>query len=87
MGTSGMRALGRQVRGFIGRGVTGVVRYVKESRAVSTVEYALIVVAVIAIVGAGALILGDAFDELFDDLTADMDGAADVVDNAADRID
>lgn len=81
-----MRALGRQVRGFIGRGVACVVRFVKESRAVSTVEYALIVVAVIAIVGAGAVVLGGGFDDLFDDLVDDMDGAAEVVDNAGDQI-
>ena len=83
MGTSGMRALGRQVRGIIGRGVACVVRFVKESRAVSTVEYALIVVAIIAIVGAGAALLGGAFGDLFEDLDEDMNAAAAATETAA----
>ena len=62
---------------------TSVKRFVKESRAVSTVEYALIVVAVIAIVGGAALILGGAFKELFDDLGDEMtDGITDTADKA-----
>ena len=41
-------------------------RFAKDLRAVSTVEYALIIVAVIAIVGgAMQLILGDQFQNLF----------------------
>ena len=39
-----------------------VTRYAADLRGVSTVEYALIVVAIIGIVGAAAGILGGAFD-------------------------
>ena len=42
--------------------------FAKDSRAVSTVEYALIVIAVIAIVGAAAATLSGAFGGLFNDL-------------------
>ena len=41
-------------------------------RAVSTVEYALIVVAVVAVVGAGAAVLGGAFKGLFTELKSDI---------------
>ena len=40
-------------------------RFAKDRQAVSTVEYALIVIAVIAIVGTGAALLGGAFNNLF----------------------
>ena len=54
-------------------------RFIRDRRGVSTVEYALIVVAVIAIVGVVAANLSGAFTDLFDDLTAEMNaGAADV---------
>ncbi len=49
-----------------------IMRFVADLRGVSTVEYALIVVAIIGIVGAGAIVLGGAFGELFDDLEAEM---------------
>ena len=42
---------------------------------VSAVEYALIVVAVIAIVGLGIGILGDGFESLFKDLNNEMKSA------------
>ena len=42
---------------------------------VSAVEYALIVVAVIAIVGLGIGILGDGFKDLFQDLNKEMGSA------------
>ncbi|MCY4012155.1 MAG: hypothetical protein OXG82_05500 [Gammaproteobacteria bacterium] len=44
-----------------------VLRYLRETKAVSTVEYALIVVAVVAIIGAAAATLSGAFEELFND--------------------
>ena len=51
-----------------------IMRFVADLRGVSTVEYALIVVAIVGIVGAGAAILGGAFGGLFDDLSAEMSG-------------
>lgn len=53
-----------------------VTRYVADLRGVSTVEYALIVVAIIGIVGVGAGILGGAFDNLFTDLSTRMTAGA-----------
>ena len=50
--------------------------YLRESSGVSTVEYALIVVAVIAIVGVGVGVLGDSFDALFEDLKTELTNAA-----------
>ena len=52
--------------------------YLMETSGVSTVEYALIVVAVIAIVGVGVATLGDAFNDLFTDLSSEMGKAASV---------
>lgn len=52
-----------------------IVRFAADLRGVSTVEYALIVVALIGIVGAGAVLLGGAFGGLFDDLSAQMGSA------------
>ncbi|MDE0658802.1 MAG: hypothetical protein OXI79_04040 [Gammaproteobacteria bacterium] len=51
-------------------------------RAVSTVEYALIVVAVVAVVGAGAAILGGAFKGLFEEMEDQMEAAEKTVKNA-----
>ena len=53
-----------------------VVRFRDDIRGVSTVEYALIVVAVIAIVGVAAGLLGDAFTTTFEDLSERMTDAA-----------
>ena len=51
----------------------------RDTRGVSTVEYALIVVAVIAIVGGGATMLSGSFGTLFTSLNKDMvDGATQV---------
>ena len=60
-----------------------VVRFRDDIRGVSTVEYALIVVAVIAIVGVAAGLLGDAFTSTFQDLSERMTDAAADVSNAA----
>ena len=46
--------------------------FLKDSRGVSTVEYALIVVAVVAIVGAAAVVLGGDFANLFDELGSEL---------------
>ena len=51
-------------------------RYVRETSGVSTVEYALIVVAVIGIVGAGITIIGGGFDALFEELAQEMDNTS-----------
>ena len=44
--------------------------FLQDKSGVSAVEYALIIVAVIAIVGVGAGVLNDAFTDLFDDLAS-----------------
>ena len=59
------------------------VRFREDIRGVSTVEYALIVVAVIAIVGVAAALLGDAFETTFSDLSERMTNAGDAVASAA----
>lgn len=65
-----------------------VLCFVCDRAGVSTVEYALIVVAVIAIVGAGAGMLAGAFDTLFTNLDTQMDAApAAVTTEAQDNID
>lgn len=60
-----------------------VARFRDDIRGVSTVEYALIVVAVIAIVGVAAGLLGNAFTDTFADLSDRMTGAAAAVSSAA----
>ena len=50
-------------------------RFLADLRGVSTVEYALIVVGIIGIVGAAALLLGGAFDEMFTQLSQRMKAA------------
>lgn len=67
-----MRGIWARTRGAIRRAAGCVRGFFAESRAVSTVEYALIVVAVIAIVGIGAAMLSGAFKGLFKDLTKEM---------------
>ena len=57
--------------------------FLQDKSGVSAVEYALIIVAVIAIIGAGAVVLGDAFEALFADLASEMSSAAAVVETAA----
>ncbi len=60
------------------------VRFLRDRRGVSTVEYALIVVAVIAVVGLVAGTMADAFQNLFSDLANEMDtGIANVQANVA----
>lgn len=49
-----------------------VARFLGDERAVSTVEYALIVVAIIAILGVAAGALGGAFGTLFNNLADEM---------------
>lgn len=67
-----MRGIWVRTRCVIGRAAGRVRAFFAESRAVSTVEYALIVVAVIAIVGVGAGMLSGAFKGLFTELTDTM---------------
>ncbi len=50
-----------------------ILAYIEDRTDVSTVEYALIVVAVIAIVAAGAGVLGGAFDKMFEDLKTQIE--------------
>ena len=63
--------------------IVSVKCFLLDRRGVSTVEYALIVVAIIAIVGVVAAQLSDAFGELMTDLTADLEGATEAVGEAA----
>ena len=49
-----------------------VLRFLGERSGVSTVEYALIVVAVIAIVGGGMTLLGGNFEEMFEQIGTDI---------------
>ena len=61
--------------------VTGRIKsFVADSRAVSTVEYALIVVAVVAIVGGAGVMLSGTMDELFTNLGANIQAEEDVLD-------
>lgn len=60
-----------------------VMRFLLDVRGVSTVEYALIVVAIIAIVAVAATLLGDAFETTFQDLSERMTDAGGQVSSAA----
>ena len=60
-----------------------VTRFFRDERGVSTVEYALIVVAIIAILGVAAGTMSEAFTDLFDDLSQRMsEGVDEVTQNA-----
>ena len=65
--------------------LTGRMRsFVADSQAVSTVEYALITVAVVAIVGGASLFLDDAVDTLFgslEDQMVEQDTSAETLDD------
>ena len=65
----------RQVRDLlrpVGRACARAVRFLRDTHAVSTVEYALIVVAVIAIIGVAAGTLSGAFKDLFGKLETEI---------------
>ena len=49
-----------------------VTAFVADLRGVSTVEYALMVVGIVAAVALAAGFLGDAFEQLFKDLSTEM---------------
>ena len=49
-----------------------ITAFVADLRGVSTVEYALMVVGIVAAVGLAAAYLGDAFETLFKDLSKEM---------------
>ena len=68
----------------LGHAIVSVKCFLLDRRGVSTVEYALIVVAVIAIVGVVAAQLSDAFQGLFDNLETELEGAVEAVEDAAD---
>lgn len=67
----------------IGKHLGRSLRFIDDKCGVSTVEYALIVVAVIGVVGVGAAALSTAFDDLFDDLSTQINDASDTVSTAA----
>ena len=52
-----------------------LLRFVKDKSGVSAVEYALIIVAIVAVVGGGVAILGGGFKDLFEDVSTDMSTA------------
>ena len=52
-----------------------VLAFLYSRRAVSTVEYALITIAVVSIVGGAIALLAGAFDGLFADLNAELNTA------------
>ena len=56
-----------------------IAAFLNDVRGVSTVEYALMVVAVIAAVGGVAALLGGAFEDMFDDLSKEIGTAVDNV--------
>ena len=57
---------------FVSNMAARLTAFVADLRGVSTVEYALMVVAIIAAVALAAGFLGDAFEELFKDLSTEM---------------
>ena len=59
----------------ISRQLGRVLRFIEDKTGVSAVEYSLIIVAVIAIIGVGAGILGGAFTDLFQGLSTEMNTA------------
>ena len=67
-----VRALPRRAR-------LAALRFVRESKAVSTVEYAMLVIAVIAIVVAAAGAMTGAFNTLFDTVTEEIGDGADAI--------
>ena len=67
----------------IGKHLGRLLRFIDDKWGVSTVEYALIVVAVIGVVGVGAAALSGAFTTLFADLTTEIAAASDDVSTAA----
>ena len=67
----------------IGKHLGRLLRFIDDKYGVSTVEYALIVVAVIGVVGVGAAALSTAFDDLFTDLSEQINDASDTVSTAA----
>ena len=71
---------------LIGKQLGRFLRFIDDKYGVSTVEYALIVVAVIGVVGVGAAALSDAFDSLFEDLTEQIEDASETVADATDGV-
>ena len=55
----------------------------KDERGASMIEYALMVVAIIAAVGAGVAVLQGGFDDLFADLSGELTGAVAAVSASA----
>ena len=71
--------------GFRLRRLASAVRsFIADTRGVSTVEYALIIVAVVAIIGVAAATLNDTFVTLFGNLQAELEGAVEEIGEAVD---
>ena len=70
------------LKSFVHRLQAQAMRFLLDVRGVSTVEYALIVVAIIAVVAVAAGLLGDAFTSTFEDLSERMTDAAEDVSSA-----
>lgn len=78
-----LHVAGRTLRQLMGR----IRSFIVDSRGVSTVEYALIVVAVVAVVGGGAAVLSGAFGDLFETIETDIAQQADDMTGLEDDID
>ena len=63
------------VRRAASRCRSAALRFCTETKAVSTVEYALIVVAVVAILGTAAAAMSGAFTEMFNDFGDQLNAA------------
>ena len=61
-----------------------ITQFLRDRQGVSTVEYALITVAVVAIVGVAAAALTETFTELFDDLTEEITAAQEEIGDGGD---
>ena len=70
----------------MGRHVGRILRYFQDKTGVSAVEYALIVVAVVGIVGAGVAMLSGGIDTIFENAVSDLSNAGDKIDSEVAKI-
>lgn len=67
-----VRNLARRAGRNIGDLPSRCMAFLADSRGVSTVEYALLTLAVVIVVGAGAVTMGGAFEGLFENLETEL---------------
>ncbi len=63
---------------FIGHQVGRILRFFQDKTGVSAIEYALIVVAVVGVVGAGFAILTDEFEDIFESAQTELKEASEL---------